>query len=434
MPEVNRRDFLKQAGLATAGLALQGGRALAQANRGEPVTASPNEKVLVGIIGVGRQGRLNARGFASSNAGAEVVAICDVDRGYTEDVAKNVAELQPRPPRLEQDFRRLLDDKDIDALVISTPDHWHAIMTIMGCEAGKDIYVEKPACYNIEEGQAMVRAARRYNRIVQVGSQQRSGTHYMDAVEYIRSGKLGTIGLVRAWVLTNRSNIGNPPDCDPPEGVDYDLWLGPAPLRPFNTNRLHYRWHWFWDYGTGEIGNWGAHNIDVALWALDLGLPKKVTATGGIRVLKDARETPDTMVVTYEYPDLTLIWEHTQWSRRTLEGKAFGTAFYGSEGTLVIDRAGWEVIRKSRKEESLKSGGSSLHPAHIANFIECVRTRNRPNHDIAPGTLTAAHCHFGNISLRTGRSLYINRREQRCIADYEANTYLSRSYRKPWHL
>ncbi|MGE3820784.1 MAG: Gfo/Idh/MocA family protein, partial [Isosphaeraceae bacterium] len=312
MSPVNRRTFLGTAGLI--GAASLTGRAA-----GFPA----NDRVRIAIIGVRGRGADLAREF-SLDKGAEVVALCDVDDAAFAKASKHVEAAQGRAPRTEKDFRRLLDDKNVDAVAIATPDHWHALLTVMACQAGKDVYCEKPASHNVVEGRRMVEAARKYGKVVQLGTQRRSMGHVQNAIEAVRSGTLGDIGMARAWIHQKRPNIGHGKPGPVPKGVDYAMWQGPAPDRPFHENRFHYNWHWFWNWGTGEVGNNGIHGVDVARWGLGVDAPLTVASSGGKYFFDDDQEVPDTQIVTWEFPDACLVWEHRMWSKHGTEGSAFG--------------------------------------------------------------------------------------------------------------
>ncbi|MCB1129188.1 MAG: Gfo/Idh/MocA family oxidoreductase, partial [Verrucomicrobiae bacterium] len=254
-------------------------------------------------------------------------------------------------PDTVKDFRRVLERKDVDAILVATPDHWHALPTVLGCEAGKDVYVEKPLALTIAEGRAMVEAAKRHGRICQMGAQRLSSATYAEAVEFVRSGKLGKVGLTRAWAYLDWINpIGNPPDGNPPAGVDYDLWLGPAPKRPFNPNRFHFNFRWFWNHAGGLMTDWGVHLIQVLLWAMGPDFPQAVMSSGGKYVLEDNSETPDTQITVYEFPTYTLVWEHKVGVSLGLYNRPWGMSFTGTEGTLVINDSGWEILREPRKD------------------------------------------------------------------------------------
>ncbi len=439
-----RRTFIHQAAGALAGAASVGTTAVGAPESGAVPKSrtkrpSSSERITIGVIGLRNQGHNDMTRFLASRQ-AQVAWVADPDDAIRPEVIEQVRKIQGKPPKRVRDFRHVLDAGDVDAVVVATPDHWHAIATVMACQAGKDVYVEKPASHNVREGRAMVDAARKHGRVVQVGSHQRSAEHYQQAVEFVRSGKLGKIGLAKAGVIFQRSAIGRPADCAPPKSVDYDLWQGPAPKRPFNPNRFHYNWHFFWDYGTGEMGNWAAHHLDIIMWALDLDYPQAVSATGGVFVLgeRDNRETPDTQVVLFDYPGLSLVWELRQWSTHGQDG-AVSTAFYGDQAALMVNRSHWEVRPewKNKKEtyiEGFKKPGKTYLGDHVNNFIDCVRTRKRPNADIEDGHKTAVMCHLGNLATRLHRRLVFDGRTETFVGDAEANRYLTREYRKPYVL
>ncbi len=426
---VNRRQFLgssaKNAAVAAGMVGLAGATAVAASS----ARATASERVRLATIGVRNQGK-SLTSHLATLPDVEIVALCDVDESLRPTAMSAVSEGRATP-RWESDFRRILDDPSIDAVVIATPDHWHAAMTILACQAGKDVYVEKPVSHNVREGQQMVSAARRFGRVVQSGLQQRSGTHFQSAVDFVRSGKLGAVHLAKAWTVHRRKPIGRKRDSSPPDGVDYDLWLGPAPARAFNANRFHYNWHWFWDYGTGELGNWGTHMLDVARWGLGVGLPTRVSATGGRFHFDDDQETPDTLVVQYAYPRATIVWEHRLWSTHGVEGRSAAAAFYGELGTLVVDRGGWKVYDFA---ETIASDSSEQPIAHLRNFVDCVKSRSRPAADIETGHISSAMCHLGNIAYRVGREVTFLPETTTFPGDRDASLLLSRSYRAGWEL
>src|SRR5262245_32023932 len=425
MARMNRRQFLnRSAGAATlaAGLtALNHARA----------ASAPNERVNIAVMGVHGRGSALASEFAQLKE-SHVVAICDVDDAVFAPVVKTVEEKQGNsPPRIEKDVRTILDDKSIDAIAIAAPNHWHALATIWACMAGKDVYVEKPVSHNVFEGRQMVQAARKYDRIVQVGTQRRSSPHWADAHDYVRSGKLGKVTLVRAWVIQKRVNIGKVDGPQSvPEGVNYDLWVGPAPMKPLMRKQLHYQWHWFWDYGGGELANNGIHMLDIARRGVDVHYPKSVASGGGKFYFDDDQETPDTQVVTYEYPNLSLVWEHRTWSNFGFEGRGSGVAYYGDQGTLVVDDKGWQVTVDGKAVET--NPGSQMEMPHIQNVIDCVKARRKPNAEIEVGHISTSICHLGNISQRLGRKLVWDGAGERFANDEEANRMLRREYRKPF--
>lgn len=418
---IDRRTFLKTGAVAASALAFP------SIARGK----SPNETIRLAVVGFrGRGGNL-AEEFAAT-PGVEVVALADVDSNLFAKGIELVQKGGGKAPEVMQDFRPLLDRKDIDAIAIATPDHWHALATLWSLDAGKHVYVEKPVSHNFAEGVRMVEATKRTGLVVQVGTQRRSSAFYKEAHEFVQSGALGKIGLVRAWYNHNRGSIGKKPDGPVPDGVDYNLWLGPGPDKPFNPNRFHYEWHWFWDYGTGELGNNGIHALDMARTWLNLGLPERVSSGGGAKIFDDDRETPQTQIASWEYPGLTLTWEHRQWNNSPLEGSSFGVAFYGSEGTLRTDGAGWEVVRE--KKEIEKHGGDIGEMEHLANFAAAIKEGASLNAPIEEGHLSTALTQLGNIAFRLGRTLDFDPAAGRFTNDDEANKMLGREYRKPFVL
>lgn len=429
MSAENRRSFMKKAGMAFP-FAAAGFVNL------NPSAVGANEKVVLGLIGCRNQGRNDA--IDAIRDGAEIKTICDVDDAILAKVGPQVREAQKKPATSCKDFRRVLEDREVDGVIIATPDHWHAIQTISACQAGKDVYIEKPLSQTIHEGQVMRNAARRYDRVVQVGTQRRSATHIRNAVDYAASGKLGKVCMIKAWITQLRDTIGNPPDGTPPAGADYDMWLGPAPKRPFNPNRFHYNWRFFWDYGNSEIGNQGVHMLDVAMWAIqrmrgmDRCLPKRISSSGGIYWLNDAKEVPDTQMVSYDFGDVMLVWEmHSFQKHHRLEGAQAGTGFYGTEGTLIVDGDGWAVTTKDGEPglQEKASGGS-----HTADFLACVKSRKRPRSDVEIGRLSTTICHLGNISHRLGRDVIFDPKKEDFGDDREANAYLTKQYRDPYRL
>jgi predicted dehydrogenase len=429
MQKENRRSFMKKISLASA-------VAAAEFINLNSSAKGANEKVVLGLIGCRNQGRQDA--LSAIKQGAVFKTICDVDDAIIEKVGPQIQAAQNKAPGSARDFRTVLEDKDIDGVIIATPDHWHAIPTILACQAGKDVYIEKPLSQTIHEGQLMRDAARKYNRVVQVGTQRRSEEHIRTAVEYVASGKLGKVCMLKAWITQVRESIGNPPDGTPPPGVDYDMWLGPAPERPFNPNRFHYSWRFFWDYGNTELGNQGVHMLDVAMWVIEKMhgmehcLPTHVANNSGIYWLHDAKEVPDTQVVTCDFGDMQLVWEmHSFQNLHPIEGTDGGTAFYGTDGTLIVDDDGWKVFGKGNE---IVASGKASGGSHTGNFISCLKSRQRPNADVEIGHLSTTICHLGNISCRLGRDIHFDPKTESFGNDKEANTYLTKEYRKPFTL
>lgn len=411
MRSTNRRTFLGTTLAATTAPALR------------PFRKSALERIRVAVIGLNGRG-VDLVNFFGKSENSQVAALCDVDTRVIERPLRLATESSGTTPRVETDFRRLLDDPSIDAIAIATPDHWHALMTILACQAGKDVYVEKPASHNLVEGRRMVEAARAHQRIVQLGTQRRSAPHIQEAIAHVRSGKIGKVGLARAWIHQQRRPIGHAQPSTPPIELDWALWQGPAPEQPYYANRVHYGWHWFWHYGTGELGNNGVHGVDVARWGLGVEAPRYVTSGGGKYVFDDDQEVPDTQVVTWEFDTCALVWEHRMWSKHGLEGSSFGIAFYGDNGTLIIDEKGWRV------EDGESAGGPQVshQQTHVDHFLDCMRTRDLPNADVEIAHLTTRLCHLGNIAHRVGRRLAFDTGTESFPNDSEANALLGREY------
>lgn len=332
----------------------------------------------------------------------QVSVVCDIDSRLHADAAKVVTQFGHPAPLVQGDYRRLLDDAALDAVVIATPDHWHANMAVEACEAGKDLYIEAPLARTIQEGRLIVDAARRNQRVVQTGLQQRSGEHFRSAVQAVQAGEIGPVRLVKAWV-SHRRNLSAPPEnMRGPGHFDYDAWLGPAGPREFDPLRFHQTWPWFWDYGGGELALWGVHLIDVALWGMQAQWPSKVSACGGCFEQSAAFETPDTLHVQYTFDNFVLTWEHRQWTRHGQEGRTAAVAFYGEDGTLIADRGGWKIYGN---RSGLSAPASELLPPHLADFVDAVRTRRDPAASVEVGHQSAAVCHLGNMAWRSGQEI-----------------------------
>ncbi len=424
---VNRRQFLESSAKNAASVAA-GMVGISTAH----VFASPNSQISIGVIGIRGQGQFLAKKLASFSD-VHVKTICDIDENLLPAATQAIKEIQNKAPSVVTDFRKVFDDPSIDAVVIATPDHWHAYMTILACQSGKDVYVEKPVSHNIREGEAMVSAANHYQRIVQTGTQQRSGSHFQSAIEFIKSGKLGKVNLAKAWTVHKRKSIGTGRKIKVPSNVHYDLWLGPAPEKPLIPNQFHYHWRWFWDYGTGELGNWGVHLLDIARWGLGVDIPIRVSSTGGNYYFKDDQQTPDTQFVQYQYKDSAITWEHRLWTNHGIENRSAAVAFYGDLGTLIVDRGGWKVYDQ---KNAITSDFSEQPITHLRNFIDCVKTRSQPVADIETGHISSVLCHLGNIAYRTGQDILIDSSNQKCniINCNQASLLLGRESRKGWEL
>ncbi|HUK19451.1 MAG TPA: Gfo/Idh/MocA family oxidoreductase [Bryobacteraceae bacterium] len=415
-----------------------------------------NERVQLGFIGYGLIGKQHVSDF-SKQPDADCAAIAEVHAGRLDE---GVTACGGRA-KAYRDFRKLLDDKSLDAVIVSTPDHWHCAMTILACAAGKDVYVEKPMTLFVREGSWMVRAARKYDRIVQVGTQQRSGAWYNRALDLMRNGYIGEVHGARIALYRNAMpGFGNPPDTSAPAALDYDMWLGPAPARPYNKNRSIYHFRWFWDYSGGQMTNWGAHDIDVVQWLLNSNGPQTVSSMGGRWSLRDNGETPDTQEAMFYYKQGLVL----QWSMREAgvgRGQGQGLEFFGTKGSLTLSRGGFQIYSDMKQppenlipqimghpaggpvttpakptpwiEPIKEAANGNLFASHVRNFLDCVKSRRRPNADVEDGHRTVTACHLANISLRLGgRGIRWDAEREEIVDDREASTYLMRPYRKPW--
>jgi len=430
-----RRTFLRGLGAAgVAGAGFAGGGAAAAAPKGKAGPAS--DRIRVGVIG--------CRGMGSSDMwsildvdGTECAALCDVDRNVLEERAAEFEEATDSRPDTYGDYRKLLEDDEIDAVVIGTPDHWHCKMMVDACEAGKDVYVEKPMANSVEEVRIMQQAAKTYGRVVQVGQWQRSGKHWQDAMDYLWSGELGQIRTAKAWAYMSWDAPMPEPDGKPPAGVDYDMWLGPAPDRAFNPNRFHFNFRWFWDYAGGLMTDWGVHLIDMVLYGMKAVAPRSVLSAGGPFAYPDGgMETPDTQQAVYEYDGFTMLWEHAAGIDNGPYGRDHGVAFIGNNGTLVADRQGWEVIPEGEKMATIapKPVTEPGLDRHTRNFIDCIKSREKPACPPDIAWLAAVNAHLGNVAFKTGRKVYWDQRIQSFIGDEEANALIKAHYRLPWSL
>ena len=419
MDRISRRSFLAHAATGAATFLVL-----------PPAARGASDRVVLAVAGTGGQGRNHARGFNGMDDAA-VAAVCDVDAHRRAQAAQQ-ARRKDKEPKPAEDFRTLLDDKSIDAVAIATPDHWHAPITVLACQAGKDVYVEKPCCHNIREGRLMVQAARKYKRIVQHGTQNRSGDAHVEAIALLRGGKIGKVLQAKAINNQRRRNIGRRPDAKAPGHVNYDLWLGPAPARPFNPNRFHYNWHWFWDYGTGDIGNDGIHQLDVARWGLGVHAPTRIAGAAGKYFFDDDQETPDTYLIAYEFDGCTLLYEQRDWAPYTEHGFDNGCVFYGTDGCLEITpRRGYRLLGKGGKLLVEKRKKNNYLGDHQRHFIACVKTRTRSRADVEIAHRSALLAHLGNIAYRVGHDLAFDPKTERFRSD-DANKLLTRVYRAPY--
>ncbi|MGE0885171.1 MAG: Gfo/Idh/MocA family protein [Blastocatellales bacterium] len=440
----NRRDFIKSSAAAAAAGTLGFNIKTSAAN-----IKSPNDTIRVAVVGVRGQGNSHIREYERME-NVEIAAICDVDEKVRNQRCGEIEKATGKKPAEFVDIRKLLDDKSIDAISIATPNHWHSLMGIWACQAGKDVYVEKPCSHSYWEGKQLVAAARKYNRIVQHGTNSRSTEALREAMQKLQEGVIGDVYMARGLCFKWRDTIGKKPDSATPAGVDYDLWTGPAPKRPFNENRFHYNWHWNWDYGNGDIGNQGIHEMDICRWGLGVTLPTKVFSMGDHFMFDDDQTTPNTLVSSLEFikngKKKMIIFEVRHWMTNNEGGigqrkddkglvtdsNCIGNIFYGSEGYMAIEGYNSYKTFLGRKQEpgpSKRSGGSNW-----VNFIQAVRSRKREdmNADIEEGHLSSALMHLANISYRTGRSLDFDPAKEMIVNDAKANLMLRDKYRAPF--
>jgi predicted dehydrogenase len=349
-----------------------------------------------------------------------------------DKVTSAVAGRQSQPPKRVTDLRRIFDDAAVDAVAIATPDHWHGPATIMACAAGKHVYVEKPASHNPREGELMVAAARKHNRVVQLGTQRRSMPGIIEAIERVRAGEIGRVLMSRGWYTAARQTIGHGKPAAVPAGLDYALWQGPAPERPYRDNLVHYNWHWFWHWGTGELGNNGIHSLDLCRWGLGVDYPRRVVAGGGKYFFDDDQETPDTHTVTFDFGDKLITWEGRNWQRRGFEDAMFGFAFYGDRGSLVCGGNDYKIFDAGDKLLASQTKGFTGHDPHLKNFLECIHTGARPNADIEDGHKSTLMCHLGNIAYRTGETVDLDASTGQPKGNPAATALWSREYRAGW--
>ncbi len=396
----------------------------------------PSDRIRVGFIGLGGQGTGRLREFMK-HEDVEVAAVCDLDKTHLERAVALVEKQRGAKPDAIHDFRHLLDRKDIDAVMIATPDHWHALPTVMACAAGKDVFVEKPLAYSIGEGRAMVRAAEKHGRITQMGNHIHNDlTNYRRVVELVRSGMLGNINRVYCSMASASRSLGNPPDGPPPPELDYDFWLGPAPKRAYNPNRSHFTFRYFWDYSGGYFIDFWCHYADVAYWALDLKAPQTVSAAGGRWIAKDNAETPDVMEVLYQYPGLVLTWTLHPKGRPGYDHMGPNVIFEGSEATLVTNYSKHEVWIKGKQEENFARPEPTIpdSPGHIREFLDSIKSRKLTTCNVDYGFRLTKGGLLGNIAFRSGEKIAWDDQRERIHGNSHANRLVSRHYRKPWKL
>jgi predicted dehydrogenase len=433
---MNRRDFLQAT--AAAGVVLSagtGGR------------AADGKTLRAGLVGTGWYGMVDLRHLMDLE-GAEVVALCDVNKQHLEEAAGEVAGRSKRRPELFHDFRAMLKPRNLDVVLVGTPDHWHPLIAIAAMEAGADVYVEKPVGHTYLEGRAMVDTARKERRVVQVNTQRRSTPHFLSARAFVKEGKLGRIGAARAYCYYNMRPREKIASTQPPGHLDFDLWTGPAPLLPYYSWDESRGWRQFMEYGNGILGDMGVHMLDAMRWVMDVKYPKRISSTGGIYLAKGGTaNTTDTQTVTFDYGDFTAVWEHRMYGRPEDPKAGWGVNFYGEKGTLQLTIDAWDFLPhynggKAVHVDSVKEGPEDKRyetpdrkpagRAHMKNFLQCVASRERPVADIEEGHISTALCQLGNIAQQLGRSIAWDAEKEQCVGDEEANKLLRRKYREPW--
>ncbi len=440
MKKRSRRSFIKVTGSTGVGLTLLSHPLMASS------FGSPSQKIVVAVMGVRSRGKALATNFARQKD-TEVAYVCDVDERYLGECIKRVSEVQPKSPKGVKDFRKILDDQSVDALVIAAPDHWHAPATIMACAAGKHVYVEKPCSHNPHEGEMMVQAARKYKRKVQMGAQRRSWPVIIEGIEDVRKGTIGNAYFAKGWYTNTRASIGVGRVTDVPGYLDFDLWQGPAPRKEYKDNIHPYNWHWFWHWGTGEACNNGTHSIDLMRWGLGVDYPVKVVSAGGRYHFRDDWETPDTQIISFEFEEnKAMTWEGRSCNGYGVEGSGYGIIFYGDKGTLVMGNNSYAVYDMEKKlirqkddvvendPQNRVGPGERLDALHINNFLDSIRRGDSLNLDINAGHTSTLLCHLGNIAQRSGRALHTNPLNGYILDDEEAMKLWSRTYEPGWEL
>ena len=429
MTKAERRDFLKTATVGALGATLASPAVRA---------AGADQRTVVGLIGPGGMGSGHLR-LLARRPDVQVAYVCDVDRRRMQAAAREVESATGKAPKAVSDLRHVLDDGQVDAVVIATPDHWHAPASILALDAGKHVYVEKPCCHNIREGRLMAEACKRSGKRLQVGTQSRSTRFVKEAIDRVHRGEIGEVLVAKAWNSQRRGSIGKASPSEPPEYLDFDLWLGPAPTVPYRKNLLPSTWRWFHDFGCGDIGNDGVHDIDVALWGLGVDTdPATAACIGGKYFFDDDQQFPDTQYAVFEYPSTDrhrrtrqLVFEQRTWSPYVQEGYENGAAFYGTEGVLILGHSkGWKLYGP-RNELRAEGSGSADLAAHHQNFFDCIRDKQKAlNADIGAGVRSATIVHLGNIAARLGRVLHFDAQSGKCVNDEQANQLVGRTYRE----
>lgn len=441
----SRREFIRSVSSGAA-VAAFGGFGSAFTARGHAQVRGANDRVRIAVMGVNGRGRSLAGSFAKQD-GCRVSYVCDVDSRAAEKTVAAVAKMQGEPPRVARDFRRCLDDRDVDALVVAAPDHWHAPAALLACKAGKDVYLEKPCSHSPAEGEMLVAAATKYGRTVQLGTQRRSWPNVVEAMKELNAGIIGRPYFAKGWYANNRKSIGTGTEIPVPEWLDWELWQGPAPRRPLRDNLVHYNWHWFWHWGTGEALNNGTHMLDVMRWGLGVEFPVRVASSGGRFHFADDWETPDTQVITLDFAEkVSMVWEGRSCSGRTIDGVAAGALFHGEKGSLLVDGNSYKVqdleekvVREVKSAADIdprdtRNPADSLDVGHIRNFLDAVRGKAALNAQVREGHISTLLCQLGNIAHRAGHSIDVDGRTGHLVGNADAERYWSRSYEKGWEM
>lgn len=445
--KASRREFIRQSSTLAGGIGAS--QFIPFESIAQNTTVAPSDKIRMGVIGCNGMGWADMRSLLSMPE-VDCVGVCDIDQSVLDRRSDDVMKLRGSKPAQYTDYRKLLDDATIDAVVIGTPDHWHPRIFVDALAAGKHIYCEKPVANSIGEAQWMLSAAEKTDRLVQIGQWQRSGPHYEQAIKIVRSGDLGNIRLVKVWAYQGwMKPMEKQPDGNVPEGVDYTMWLGPAPTRPFNSNRFHFNFRWFWDYAGGLMIDWGVHEIDIALYAMNATAPKSIVASGGkLAYPDDPAETPDTLQAVFEYDHFNMLWEHATGIDGGNYGRTEGIAFIGNNATLVVNRGGWEIIPETQYDgdkgmtvykypavpEYNKPGNLNYLDLHTQNFIQAIKN-NDPGSlkcGIRTGSVAAINAHMGNIAFKTGRKIYWDSARNQFKNDAEATALIQPTYHNGW--
>ncbi len=442
--EKSRRSFIKKSAAAVAAISV-GGVLPGFSARSYRSIAGANEKVLLAVMGVNSRGKALSATF-SKQENAEIFYVCDVDSRAEAACSDSIEKLGKKRPAASRDFRKALEDRNLDAMIISTPDHWHAPAAILAAKAGKHVYLEKPCSHNPAEGELLVAAAGKYKVVMQMGNQRRSFPKVVEGIKELHSGIIGRPYYAKTWYTNNRPPIGRGKEVPVPSWLDYELWQGPAPRRPYRDNVIHYNWHWFWNWGTGEALNNGTHFVDLARWGLGVDYPVKVSSSGGRYAYSDDWETPDTQVISMEFDNKTAIaWEGVSCNNRQIEGSSVGVIFTGEKGSLRIDGGnGYSVsdingkLIKEVKEDQVIDSRNTVSPAggldafHIANFLEAIRKGTQLNADILSGHKSTLLVQLGNIAQRTGKTLATDPSNGHIVNDPDSNRLWTREYEKGW--